>query len=1224
MIEAVIPNLDAFRQGMQQQLLIAPSQIAVASAMAQMRQIGTSCVLVVDQTQILGIFTERDAVRAIVADVCLDTTPISEWLTPRTLTLSASEIENSFTVLARFGQSAQHPLPVLNLQGHPIGMITPQLLQQSLSAPALLQPRQAHEVMSRQISYATPTTSVAQLIQWMVEHSLQHLVIIDAKDGDNCLGRMALHTATPCWSIGLVTDQTIIQAQLSGQDMTKIPAQAVMQPLVSVAPSASLWFAHQQMQQLGSSCLAVIEASGAMVGVVTQADLLRVFDPAEMYRVIIAQQAEIPLNLTNTTRSNSSSPWVPQPEKPPSAANPISIREELLDLNRLEIALQQSQIQLHDILDSAVASVVRARVFADGSFEYDFISSGCAAIFGYTAEEFMADQTLWLSRMHPEDAKRVASHWLDRILAEETFTVEYRFFHKDGTLRWVSTAHASRRHTVSHCWVVTIVDHDITERQQTEAQLRQNEAKLREAQRVAQLGSWEFNAITHTVVWSEEVFHIFGFDPTQPEPSLAQFLRQCHPDDQAFVQNCLRQATQVDGFFETDFRIIRPDRSIRYLATKGEREFDGAGNLIRLFGTVQDITDRKQTEAMLQQQADRERFLGEISQRIRQSLELNEILKITVSEIRHLLQTDRVLLYRIEPNLSGTVVEESVAPEWMPLLHRNIRDRCLAETYIQQYKQGLMTAKADIYNSDTQPCHIEFLEKFHIKANLVIPIFRGESLWGLLIVHQCSAPRHWQAWETTLLQQLATQVGIALQQSELYQQVRRLNLTLENQVQERTADLQRALNFEALLKRITDKVRDSLDERQILQTAVAELANGLLVNCCNAALYQLEHNTTTICYEHIRSSDFVSLTGVTASLEQSAGLHHQLLQGNALQFCSLFSFPTQDPNVFSTNHHLAILACPIVDDQGVLGDLWLFKPKLASFNDQEVRLVQQVANQCAIALRQSRLYQSSRSQVQELERLNHLKDDFLSTVPHELRTPVTNIKMATQMLEIGLKQLGVLNDPTTPVYRYFQILKDECQREINLINDLLDLTRLDAEAAPLTLTTIDLDTLIARIVEPFRERTRNQRQHLHLHLPDCLPPMTTDPSSIERILSELLQNACKYTPAGENITLCAQVVQSWVKPEKMACSRDALLISICNTGVEIPASERDRVFEKFYRIPNNDPWRHGGTGLGLALVKKLVDRLDGTIQLESQHCQVTFKALLPLETLNASRKNTEP
>ena len=184
-------------------------------------------------------------------------------------------------------------------------------------------------------------------------------------------------------------------------------------------------------------------------------------------------------------------------------------------------------------------------------------------------------------------------------------------------------------------------------------------------------------------------------------------------------------------------------------------------------------------------------------------------------------------------------------------------------------------------------------------------------------------------------------------------------------------------------------------------------------------------------------------------MEAFPEVYHQLLEGQYFQFCSVFPNPVRG--------HVAMFACPILDDRDVLGDLWLIHDKDHGFGDIEIRLVQQVANQCAIAIRQARLYQAAQSQVAELERLNTLKDDFLSTVSHELRTPVTSMKVALQLLGITLNQEFSLDEelrkPRTEqdrLARYFQILQEECEREITLINDLLDLQRLDLGNHPIT------------------------------------------------------------------------------------------------------------------------------------------------------------------------------
>ena len=359
--------------------------------------------------------------------------------------------------------------------------------------------------------------------------------------------------------------------------------------------------------------------------------------------------------------------------------------------------------------------------------------------------------------------------------------------------------------------------------------------------------------------------------------------------------------------------------------------------------------------------------------------------------------------------------------------------------------------------------------------------------------------------------------------------------------------------------------------------------------------------------------------------------YRQLLQGYYFQFCSLVPNPLRG--------HVAMLACPILDDQGVLGDLWLVSQKYRAFNDQDIRLVQQVANQCAIAIRQARLYQKAQAQVEALETLNLLKDDFLSTVSHELRTPISNIKLATQMLEINLESQHLLDDPSSSLGRYFQILKNECQREISLITDLLDLSRLETGDDPPIWQTVDLPTWILRLVQPFLERARSQNQIFQVDLPPDLPSFITDSSRLERILSELLGNACKYTPTGETITLSVQLIQpqpsvgkdslqgtsamsgkNWgVLPTSTAISspKSSLNFQISNSGVEISPEQLTHIFDKFYRIPNNDPWKHGGTGLGLALVKKLVEPLGGSIQASSGDRLTRFVVELPLRQTNS-------
>ncbi|WP_193193755.1 PAS domain-containing sensor histidine kinase [Nostoc sp. MG11] len=250
----------------------------------------------------------------------------------------------------------------------------------------------------------------------------------------------------------------------------------------------------------------------------------------------------------------------------------------------------------------------------------------------------------------------------------------------------------------------------------------------------------------------------------------------------------------------------------------------------------------------------------------------------------------------------------------------------------------------------------------------------------------------------------------------------------------------------------------------------------------------------------------------------------------------------------------------------------------------------------------------ARSQLQEMDSLNRLKDEFISTVSHELRTPLTNMKMAIQMLGIALDQeqnfLSQMAKPQaerSKASRYFKILDNECEREINLINNFLDLQRLDAGAKPWVLETIQVQEWLWRMLEMFKAQNRNShQQNIHLQVAPNLPLLACDAFSLERILIELLTNACKFSPPNAEITVIAQLKSQNIQ------------FQVINSGVEIPAVELVRIFGKFYRIPSNDPLKQGGTGLGLALVQKLIKHMGGTIEVESGSNRTCFIIQLAL------------
>lgn len=692
----------------------------------------------------------------------------------------------------------------------------------------------------------------------------------------------------------------------------------------------------------------------------------------------------------------------------------------------------------------------------------------------------------------------------------------------------------------------------------------------------------------------------------------------CHPDDLERVIQHLQRCQTLGGHevVEIEYRFRHANGYWVWLHSR-ETVFlrNEQGQVVQLLGMAQDISDRKQAEVILQTQFEREHLLHQITKQIRKSLDLDGILATAVNEIRQVLQADRVLIFRLLSDGSGQVIQESVQPDYPVTNEMRWLDEHFPPACYEHYRSGKPRIVPDIAADDWGSCLVEFMQSVGVQSKMVAPIVQilpnspnspnstsrpTRWVWGLLIIHACAERRLWQPDEANLLQQTADQLAIAIQQAELYQQVQQINVNLEIQVRERTAQIRQALMYGEMLKRVSDRVRDSLDEQQILQTAVAELGRALDAEACDLGLYDLEQKTVTIHHDWVKD-DLPSVQGLVIPIDTFIGIHQQTLRGQSTQFCSL---PLPPAPARILKQPFTVLACPLIGETQVMGMLWILRAAKCSFSDREIWLAEQLANQCAIALRQARLYQVAQSQVTELERLNQLKDDFLSTVSHELRTPMSNIKLATHMLEISLASPEIFqdakDDKISMIQRYLSILQEECQRETTLINNLLDLTRLEAATEPLQLTPIQLQSLIPHIGEPFIARSQQQQQQLEFELSDNLPTIVTDLAYLERILLELLNNACKYTPTHETITVTC------------TATANNVAIRVSNSGIEISPAECDRIFDRFYRIPNSDPWKHGGTGLGLALVKQLVAALQGTIDIESHNNQTHFIVQLPL------------
>ncbi len=219
--------------------------------------------------------------------------------------------------------------------------------------------------------------------------------------------------------------------------------------------------------------------------------------------------------------------------------------------------------------------------------------------------------------------------------------------------------------------------------------------------------------------------------------------------------------------------------------------------------------------------------------------------------------------------------------------------------------------------------------------------------------------------------------------------------------------------------------------------------------------------------------------------------------------------------------------------------------------------------------------------VTELRRLESLRRDFVANASHELRTPIAAVRSATETL-----RFGALSDPVAAI-RFLDIIERNAQRLQSLVEDMLELSKLESNEFKLKREPVDLQRVVPIVLALFRERAEKRGVRLAAELPAALPAIDGDAKAIEHVLSNLVDNAVKYCPAGARILVGG------------SHDHERVRLVVSDTGPGIAAEHLSRVFERFYRIDAGRSRELGGTGLGLSIVKHMVEAMRGKVAVES-------------------------
>ncbi|MEW6496515.1 MAG: PAS domain-containing protein [Cyanobacteriota bacterium] len=284
---------------------------------------------------------------------------------------------------------------------------------------------------------------------------------------------------------------------------------------------------------------------------------------------------------------------------------------DITDQKQTELAWRESELQLRMALNASQMGTW------DWNLKTNIItwSERTEEIFGYAPGTFDGTYEGFIDRIHPEDRDTLIQACTRSLEEKIPCSLEYRLLLPDGTIRWVAQKGDFLFDDRGQPLRLSGVMMDITERKLAEEKLKKNEANLLAAQRIAHVGSWEFDVRSQKLTWSQEKFRIFGLDLSKPEPTYLQLIEMIHPDDRPMFEQAVNQALASGTSYEIVFRIKRPNGQIRHIETKGEAVFNGSGQIIQLFGTVVDITERKLAEEETLKALQRERELSEAKSR---------------------------------------------------------------------------------------------------------------------------------------------------------------------------------------------------------------------------------------------------------------------------------------------------------------------------------------------------------------------------------------------------------------------------------------------------------------------------------------------------------------------------------------------------------------------------------------------------------------------------------
>ena len=553
--------------------------------------------------------------------------------------------------------------------------------------------------------------------------------------------------------------------------------------------------------------------------------------------------------------------------------------------------------------------------------------------------------------------------------------------------------------------------------------------------------------------------------------------------------------------------------------------------------------------------------------------DLGSLIALIIQQACALLEADRGTLYLLEKETGE--LRSSMA---LGLQGKTIRLK------LDQGVAGLVAATGQPIVVDHAYADARFYRAvdeatgYRTEQILCVPIKgrRGEILGVLELLNK---PTGFTPEDEAVLGLLASQAGVALANAQIYDGLR-TNLDRLSRLMKVGTAISSELDLDALLRTISQTTSHLLQ---------AERSTVFLVDRARGELWS--RVAEGLDQQEIRIPMRAGIAGSVATA------------GTPVRISDAYTDPRFNPEVDKRTgfHTHNILCAPMRNARGqVIGVFQVLNKRGGDFTVLDEQLLSSLSSQAAVAIENAQLYDEVQRAYTELQVLDKMKSDFLNTVSHELRTPLAPILGYSEILLTG--SMGQL---PAGCRRGVEAIAESGKRLHAIVESLLIFVRLDQGEVALSREPVELALALHKVVESFHAKADERKLQVAIEVAEALPRVLADPQELQTALSHLVDNAAKFTPAGGRVTVAA-------KPTVESDGRLAVEIAVRDTGIGIPPHLHAKVFERFYQVDGSLTRKFGGVGIGLAVVKQIIEAHGSHIVLESESGKgSTFRFVLP-------------